>query len=70
MDFLQTCSEGQVTLTFEQVEAILGQPLPDSARKYDFWWRGSPQTRARWKAVGWTLSCSMAAETVTFTRVP
>jgi hypothetical protein len=70
MDFLRACPEEQVTFTFEQVEALFSQPLPDSARKYSFWWHGRSQTPDRWEAMGWKMSLSMAAEMVTFTRVP
>ena len=69
--FLQTVPEPTVTLTFEQVEAILGHPLPDSA-----WHNGScwydidhPRSPSRWQTLGWKLSCSMAAQTITLTRV-
>jgi len=43
-DFLNSLPRGQkqVTLGFKRVEELLGEPLPDSAREYEQWWRGGP----------------------------
>jgi hypothetical protein len=66
---LRACPEGQVTFTFEQVvEAFLGTSLPVSARRYGSWWHDTSHRARRWRASGWTLSCSLTAQTVTFTR--
>jgi hypothetical protein len=48
-DHLAGLPRGQnsLTLSFARVEALLGEPLPPSARTYDDWWRG----RARWRKV-------------------
>jgi hypothetical protein len=69
--FLQAVPEPTVTLTFEQVEAILGQPLPPIAWYSGSWWRDTnhAQLPNRWRELGWTLSCSIAAQTITLTRV-
>ncbi len=69
VSFLQTCPAATLTLRFEELEARIGQPLPASARKYSHWWHG-PQHRhvRRWQELGWQVSCSLAAEMVTFTR--
>ena len=62
-----------VTLTFSEVRALLGQPLPASA-----WGRGWWMTRARttptraWPTPGWrvaAVSVSGGREAVTFARV-
>jgi len=48
----------EVTLTFAEIEAVLGAPLPASARLGSFWanapslWGGTSQARA-WRAAGW-----------------
>jgi hypothetical protein len=68
VNFLQACPDVQVTLTFEQVEQILGHRLPASGRKYTGWWHKPSWHTQRWKELGWTMSLSLAAETVTFTR--
>ena len=62
-----------VTLTFREVGALLGQPLPASA-----WGRGWWMSRARttptraWPTPGWrvaTVNVSGGREAVTFVRV-
>ena len=56
-----------VTLTFGELRAILGQPLPASAWGRS-WWR----TR-RWPTRGWrvaTVCLSSGREAVTFARIP
>lgn len=59
-----------VTLTFSQVEEILGF-LPESAWKYQAWW-ANDKTHSEaqaWLAAGWkTEAVSMTGERVTFRR--
>jgi len=59
-DYLAAQSGAAVTLSFSEIEAILGAPLPASAATRGFWsnrrsvW-GMP-TRARaWSAAGWRV---------------
>ena len=63
----------QVVLPFAQLEvAILGHPLPPSARRSRHWWRNNgAQSHAwhGWLRAGWFVGAvSLATETVTFTR--
>lgn len=60
--------------TFEEVEAVLGFPLPPSARKYQAWWENEDanhsQARA-WRAAGWrTSAVDLAAGRLVFARGP
>ena len=66
--FLEDFPNARVTLTFEEVEAILGTPLPNSARQYSSWWKGEHWMVRRLHDLGWKLTGSMAAQTLTFTR--
>lgn len=59
-DYLTRRGDAEVTLSFAEIEGIIGRPLPPSARKYDAWWANvgdSPATRhshARsWDAAGY-----------------
>ena len=56
----QPASAGQIELTFDQVEAILGAPLPKSATKLKTWWTNvQPKIqshRTAWLKHGWTVS--------------
>jgi hypothetical protein len=62
------------TLTFDRIEAILGFPLPKSARQYQAWWAnqiggGHAQANA-WLDSGWrTEALSLAGRRVTFKPV-
>ena len=40
--YLEATGETSVSLSFEQIEQILGSPLPASARKHPAWWSNSP----------------------------
>ena len=61
--------DGQVWhATFNEIEDVLGFPLPDSARAYPAWWanQGRSQSQA-WQSAGWrTASVDVPAERVTF----
>ena len=59
-----------VTLTFRQVEEILGFSLPDSARKHRPWWANDPShSYTVWLDVGWeTRDVDMRSEHATFVR--
>jgi hypothetical protein len=50
----------RIELTFEQVEAILGTPLPKSATKLETWWTNvHPKIqshRTAWLNNGWMVS--------------
>ena len=62
----------EVTLTFREVEAILGEPLPAAAGKAS-WWSNAPTAgngRA-WRLAGWRavqLHLRQTPPTVTFVR--
>jgi hypothetical protein len=83
-DFLNGLPRGQkqVTLGFKRVEELLGEPLPDSAREYEQWWRGGRVKRGRidanwqdqvqqraWEDIGWTVDeLDLLLKNVTFRR--
>ncbi len=65
--------EEKVTLTFIQIQEILREELPASARQHRSWWAndsvGHVQSR-QWLDVGWRVSnIGVAEEKVTFTRI-
>lgn len=61
-------------VSFTDIEAILGFPLPASARNYREWWAnqrggGHSQTKG-WQDAGWQVATvDLAGEQVTFRRV-
>jgi hypothetical protein len=46
-------------MDFGTVEAIIGRPLPDSARKHPEWWANDESSKSRqcqaWLEVGWRV---------------
>jgi hypothetical protein len=61
------------TATFADIEAVLGFPLPASARKHRAWWANDagpgqhPHAKA-WLGAGWRAREDLATNMVTFTR--
>ena len=56
----QPTTADQIELTFDQVEAILGTPLPKSATKLTTWWTNvQPKIqshRTAWLNTGWKVA--------------
>jgi hypothetical protein len=68
---LQTTSE--VLVSFEEVERVLGRPLPESAVKHQAWWANtrSHSHAHAWLDAGWkTARLNLANRRVTFVRDP
>ena len=63
---------GCLTLTFGELEAILGRPLPAVARTGRRWWTnnsGSSQADYGWLAAGWQVdTVDRGRQTVTFRK--
>lgn len=55
-------------LTFAEIEAILGQPLPPTATVNRAWWANSQTPQARlWQAAGWLIDdVNFKEQTVVF----
>lgn len=63
--------QGQLTMTFAEIESVIATRLPPSARTRPEWWSNSPnghsQARA-WMRAGYeTSAVDLAAQKVTFT---
>ncbi len=70
-----SAGERCATLTFAAIEALIGRPLPATARQprgHRRWWRAhasSPHAWHGWLRLGWRVAAvDLAAETVTFAR--
>jgi hypothetical protein len=66
---VQRAKRQEITMSFRQVEGILGDGLPKPARKYPEWWANdaaNEQARS-WLDAGWHVrTADLAAETVVF----
>jgi hypothetical protein len=62
----------RVSLSFDEIETILGFRLPNSARSYRAWWAEDPrhvQAFDGWMSTGWAVgSVDFSDETVEFVR--
>ena len=62
--------QGRLTMTFAEIEAIVGAPLPPSARRREEWWSNSPrghsQARAWLRASYRASRVDLAGEKVDF----
>ena len=60
------------TLTFREVEVLLGRPLPPSARSHRTWWsnyHAHNHCYHGWLAVGWrSEAVDLAGQRVTFRK--
>lgn len=71
--YLKEHSGDRITLSFGEVESILGAKLPASAHTHRAWWanqstKGHPESDA-WMNGGWEVEeVSLAASTVVFCR--
>lgn len=74
-DYLAQCGNDDVTLSFSDIESMIGRPLPPSALRYDAWWANigdSALTRhshaKSWYAAGYQAQVNRAEKTVRFSR--
>jgi hypothetical protein len=69
----QPAQHKKLALTFKQIEEIIGEDLPASARQHRSWWENDPvaHTHSRqWIEVGWRVAViAMSEENVTFARI-
>jgi hypothetical protein len=68
--WLEQQAPARLRVSFGEIEAVLGRPLPPSAYKYRAWWSNNPDnnvmTRA-WRAAGYeTAEVDMAGEQLVF----
>lgn len=61
----------KITLTFKEIEEILGFKLPPSAYKYEAWWdntTGNHTQRKGWIDAGWKVVERDLGKTITFQK--
>ena len=70
--WLQTQREDKARMTFEQIEQIIGDRLPESARQHRSWWANDAEGHVQsqqWLEAGWRVATlNMMDEQVTFVR--
>lgn len=68
---LQSINQDRVTMTFAEIEEILGFSLPNSAYKHRAWWSNTDShTQARaWLDAGWKVSIINQGRDITFDKI-
>ena len=69
--YLERSESPTITLTFEDIERILGEPLPASARKYAAWWANSSEGHSHanaWLNAGVKVEQVKLGEFVVFSK--
>lgn len=68
---LASIDETEWTATFEEIERVLGFPLPESARQYQAWWSNQMRSQSlAWQSAGWKATAlDLENERVTFVYV-
>lgn len=70
-EYLLSSNETRVTLSYSQIEEILGFALPDTARKFkqSYWANTETHSYASsWMAVGYKTRVNVDSDTVTFIK--
>ena len=74
-DYLLRKDTNSVTLSFEEIEKIIGDELPQSAHRYVQWWSNNESVKTRqckaWLSVGYKttdLGSIIEKQTVTFEK--
>lgn len=69
--YLQDASGKETTLSFDDIEGIIGRPLPASAHRHRAWWANTDthSQALTWLAAGWKVEAAdLDAKEVTFVR--
>lgn len=62
-------SAHQITLTFPEIEKVIGEPLPPSAYKYPAWWANGGHSQAdAWLNAGWKVGELNLGKSVVFVK--
>ena len=69
-EHLERAPEATETMTFGQIEEVLGFGLPESARSYQAWWANQPRGQSlAWISAGFrTSNLSIDEQRLTFLR--
>jgi hypothetical protein len=70
-EYLLSSNQTKVTLTYPQIEQILGFTLPDTARNYKQAYWANTETHSyasSWMAIGYKTRVDVESDTVTFIK--
>ena len=63
-------SQATITLSFDEIEKILDDKLPESAYQYREWWQDKGHSHSyAWLEAGWSFKSVDFGNTVTFEKI-
>jgi len=69
-EYLRNIKKQVLTLSYDEIESILGFKLPPSAYKHRAWWANGGHSQANsWLNAGWEVSSIELGKSVTFRKV-
>ena len=71
MCYLDKCGKESITLTYEEIENIIGDKLPNTAYKMQAWWNNNDLSHSQssaWSDVGYKTTNIILGESVTFIK--
>lgn len=70
-DYLMNCNSNSVKLSYQEIEKIIGNPLPNSANKYKEWWSNGGHSQAdAWLDAGWRVNEINLGNYIVFKKSP
>jgi hypothetical protein len=70
-EYLKGSKKTVETISYQQIEGIIGTSLPSSAYRHRAWWANSGHPQARiWVDAGWKVSSVNLGKSVTFAKNP
>lgn len=69
MLFLDKCKDTEITLSYEEIEKIIGEKLPKTAYEKSQWWSNNDNTHtqsAAWSDVGYRTRNILLGKSITF----
>ena len=72
MNVLNKCEKEEITLSYEEIEKIIGDKLPATAHKKKEWWSNNDITHTQssaWSDVGFEVISVILGQAVTFRKV-
>ncbi|MBQ8684441.1 MAG: hypothetical protein IJ518_08010 [Clostridia bacterium] len=70
-NFLLSANQSKMTLTYSEIEKVIGFALPKSAYQYDRWWMNNDKTHtqsAAWGDAGYDVETVVLGNQITFVK--
>ncbi len=72
MIYLDESGKEEITLSYEEIEKIIGDKLPNTAHRKSEWWSNNDKTHSQsssWSDVGYKTTGIRLGESITFKKI-